>query len=73
MTATAHNPATIGITLNVKDLANSADLWSGLEADQVPMWCAAWGAAPDPDLYQIYYSIGDKAKSDEMEKLVGTK
>ena len=21
-------------------------------------------------LYQIYYSIGDKAKSDEMEKLV---
>lgn len=24
-------------------------------------------------LYQIYYSLGDKAKSDEMEKLVGTK
>ena len=48
--------ATIGITLNVKDLANSADLWTGIEADQVPMWCAAWGATVDPDMYQIYYS-----------------
>ena len=48
--------AKIGITLTVKDLANSADLWSGLEAGQVPMWCAAWGATPDPDMYQVYYS-----------------
>ena len=48
--------ATIGITLNVKDLANSSDLWTGIEADQVPMWCAAWGATPDPDMYQVYYS-----------------
>ena len=48
--------ATIGITLNVKDLAQSSDLWSGIEADQVPMWCAAWGATPDPDMYQVYYS-----------------
>ena len=46
----------IGIELDVKDLANSADLWTGLEAGQVPMWCAAWGATPDPDMYQIYYS-----------------
>lgn len=46
----------IGITLNVKDLANSADLWTGIEADDVPMWCAAWGATPDPDMYQVYYS-----------------
>ena len=46
----------IGIELDIKDLANSADLWTGLEAGQVPMWCAAWGATPDPDMYQIYYS-----------------
>ena len=46
----------IGMSLVVKDLANSADLWTGIEADQVPMWCAAWGATPDPDMYQIYYS-----------------
>ena len=48
--------ATIGITLNVKDLANSSDLWTGIEAEEVDMWCAAWGATPDPDMYQIYYS-----------------
>ncbi len=47
---------TIGITLTVKDLANPADLWEALDADQVPMWCAAWGATPDPDMYQVYYS-----------------
>jgi peptide/nickel transport system substrate-binding protein len=51
----------IGIKLNVKDLANSSDLWTGLESDQVPMWCAAWGAALDPDMYQVYYSgVGTK-------------
>ena len=46
----------IGFNLVVKDLANSSDLWTGIEADQVPMWCAAWGATPDPDMYQVYYS-----------------
>ena len=48
--------AKIGMELVVKDLANAADLWTGIEADQVPMWCAAWGATPDPDMYQVYYS-----------------
>lgn len=48
--------ASIGVSLNVIDLANSADLWSGIEADMADMWCAAWGATPDPDMYQIYYS-----------------
>ena len=51
--------AKIGIKINVKDLANSADLWTGIDADQVDMWCAAWGATPDPDMYQVYFS-GDK-------------
>jgi len=53
---------TIGINLVVKDLANSADLWTGIEADQVPMWCAAWGATPDPDMYQVYYSGVESGK-----------
>lgn len=48
--------AKIGITLIVKDLDNSAYLWSGLEEGTVPMWIAAWGSALDPDMYQIYYS-----------------
>ena len=48
--------ADIGINLIVTDLTNSSDLWTGLEAGQVDMWCAAWGATVDPDMYQIYYS-----------------
>ena len=46
----------LGINLIVTDLSNSADLWTGLEAKQVDMWCAAWGATIDPDMYQVYYS-----------------
>ena len=48
--------AEIGMTLTIKDLTNSADLWTALEAQQVAMWAAAWGATEDPDMYQIYYS-----------------
>ena len=48
--------AEIGMTLTIKDLTNSADLWTALEAQQVAMWAAAWGATVDPDMYQIYYS-----------------
>lgn len=54
--------AKIGITLIVKDLANSADLWTGIESETCPMWCAAWGATPDPDMYQIYYSGVESGK-----------
>ena len=48
--------AEIGMTLTIKDLTNSSDMWTALEAQQVAMWAAAWGATPDPDMYQIYYS-----------------
>ena len=48
--------AEIGMTLTIKDLTNSAELWTALEAQQGAMWAAAWGATVDPDMYQIYYS-----------------
>ena len=48
--------ATIGINLIIKDLSNSSELWDNLDAKQVDMWAAAWGATVDPDMYQIYYS-----------------
>ena len=51
--------ATIGINLIIKDLTNSSELWDNLDAIQVEMWAAAWGATIDPDMYQIYFS--DKA------------
>ncbi|MBQ1406788.1 MAG: ABC transporter substrate-binding protein [Eubacterium sp.] len=48
----------IGITLTVKDLANSADLWTALSAQSLAMWCAAWGASLDPSagFQQVYYA-----------------
>ena len=48
--------AELGINLIIKDLTNSSDLWTALEAGEVAMWAAAWGATVDPDMYQIYFS-----------------
>ena len=46
----------MGMNLIVTDLTNSSDLWTALEAGQGEIWCAAWGATVDPDMYQVYYS-----------------
>ncbi len=48
--------AELGMKLVVTDLSNSADLWDALEAQQAEMWCAAWQATVDPDMYQIYFA-----------------
>ncbi len=50
----------IGITFKIKDLTNSADLWTALSAQSVQIWTAAWGATVDPDMYQIYFSGDDQ-------------
>ena len=42
--------------LIITDLSDSSGLWDDIDARQVDMWCAAWGATIDPDMYQIYYS-----------------
>ena len=49
----------IGLTFIIKDLTNSSELWDALDAQQVQIWAAAWGATVDPDMYQIYFS-GDE-------------
>ena len=46
----------IGMKLVVNDLSNSSDLWTTLNAGQGEIWCAAWGASVDPDMFQVYYS-----------------
>ena len=48
--------ATIGFNLNVNDLTDANVLWDRLDAGTQELWCAAWGATIDPDMYQIYYS-----------------
>jgi peptide/nickel transport system substrate-binding protein len=56
LTEAAKSFEKIGVHLIVKDLSNSSELWTALDANQVPVWCAAWGASVDPDMYQIYFS-----------------
>ncbi len=48
--------AKIGITLIVNDPSDSNVLWDALEAGVQEMFCMAWGATIDPDMYQIYHS-----------------
>lgn len=55
---------TIGMNLIITDLSDSSGLWTGIDAHQVDMWCAAWSATVDPDLYQIYYSDVANCKGD---------
>ncbi|HKL99847.1 MAG TPA: ABC transporter substrate-binding protein, partial [Mobilitalea sp.] len=47
---------TIGFTLTVNDLTDSNVLWDRLDASTQELWCAAWGATLDPDMYQTYHS-----------------
>jgi peptide/nickel transport system substrate-binding protein len=47
---------TIGIELKINDLADANVMWDALDAGTQEMWCAAWGATIDPDMYQVYYS-----------------
>ncbi len=48
--------ASIGFELIINDPADSNVMWDKLDAGVQEMWCAAWGATIDPDMYQIYHS-----------------
>ena len=50
--------ATIGIDLQINDPTDGNVLWNAIESDPVSaeIWCAAWQATPDPDMYQVYHS-----------------
>ena len=48
----------IGITLNINDIANASELYSTYQTGSAELWCAAWQATPDPDMYQLYHTNG---------------
>lgn len=56
LTAVKTDLAKIGITLTMNDPAESNMMWDKLNAGTAEMWCAAWSATVDPDMYQTYYS-----------------
>lgn len=49
---------TFGMNIIVNDLSDSTILWDKLDAGTQEIWCAAWGATIDPDMYQVYHSSG---------------
>ncbi|MGN0597975.1 MAG: ABC transporter substrate-binding protein [Ruminiclostridium sp.] len=55
-TAAKEQLASIGITLTITDPADSNQMWDKLNAGTAEMWCAAWSATIDPDMYQVYHS-----------------
>lgn len=66
---------TIGFELEIKDVADGNILWDGLDAETVEIWCAAWSATLDPDMFQIYHSEGGSAhyyaiRNAELDKMV---
>lgn len=50
--------ATIGITLDINDPTDSNVLWQATQSvpGTAEIWCAAWQATADPDMYQVYDS-----------------
>lgn len=50
--------ASIGFTFTVNDLANANDLYASYQTGEAELWCAAWRAGSDPDMFQLYHSQG---------------
>lgn len=75
VTAASEALATIGFDLAINDLSDTSILWKSTEAGTVALWCAAWSATLDPDMFQIYHSEGGSAYmyriySEELDEMV---
>lgn len=66
--------ATIGFTLTVNDITTAAELYQTYQSGVAEMWCAAWQATPDPDMYQLYHSQGStnyyKINDADLDELI---
>lgn len=64
----------IGFTLTVNDLAQASDLYASYQSGVAEMWCAAWQAGGDPDMYQLYHSQGStnyyKIADKDLDELI---
>lgn len=75
LTAASEALKTIGFDLTINDLADGTIMWDALNSETAEMWCAAWQATLDPDMFQNYHSEGGSANyyaiySDELDELV---
>lgn len=66
--------AKIGFTLTVNDLAQASDLYASYQSGVAELWCAAWQASSDPDMYQLYHSQGStnyyKINDEDLDTLI---
>ena len=66
----------IGFDLIVTDISNFSELTNAVNSGTAEMFAMAWGATPDPDLYQVYHSQGgsnEKAyflKDKQLDELI---
>jgi len=82
LTETKNALQEMGLDLIINDPADSNELWDALDAGTCEMWAAAWGATPDPDMYQVYHSTNVHGlegssnsnhygiQSEELDKLI---
>ena len=64
----------IGFTLSINDVVNADELYSSYQNGIAELWCAAWSAGSDPDMYQLYHSQGStnyyQIRVDELDELI---
>ncbi len=67
---------TIGFQLIVTDMSNFSELTNAVNAGTAELFAMAWGATPDPDLYQVYHSEGGSneksyfLKDEKLDRLI---
>ncbi len=65
---------TIGIKVDIHDHAQSSDLYATYQEGVADMWCAAWQAGTDPDMFQLYHSEGStnyyQIADDDLDELI---
>ena len=52
----------MGFRLVVTDVSNFSELSNAVNSGTAELFAMAWGATPDPDLYQVYHSQGGSNK-----------
>lgn len=66
----------IGFQLIVTDISNFSELSNAVNAGTAEIFAMAWGASPDPDMYQIYHSQGSSneksywLKDERLDELI---
>lgn len=66
----------IGFNLIVTDISNFSEITNAVNGGTAEMFAMAWGASPDPDMFQIYHSEGGSneksywLKDEKLDRLI---